>query len=168
VPLPPCVLCSLRELLRPLGFEMTRGESLDTTSWIMDERKAAEAELRALLEEEPLVLERRKESLALVESIVAMIALQSVTGVASGFAGQLLYDKWKECTTRRQLHHLADRIPLAPDPTETVDEKVIRRDVVELLIHEGLSPAHAEYLTERVVTRVKSRLAKGRSSGGES
>jgi hypothetical protein len=134
----------------------------------MDERKAAEAELRALLEEEPLVLERRKESLALVESIVAMIALQSVTGVASGFAGQLLYDKWKECTTRRQLTDLAGEMARAPASTEAVDEQVIRRDVVKVLTQEGLSPAHAEYLTERVVTRVKSRLAKGRSSGGES
>ncbi len=58
---------------------------MDTTSWIMNERQVAESELRALLEEESPLLERRKESLALVETIVPMIALQSVTGVASGF-----------------------------------------------------------------------------------
>jgi len=137
---------------------------LDTTSWIMGEREAVESELRALLGNEPL-LDRQQESL--VDPTIVLV-LHPLIGVASGFVGRQLYDKWKECTTRRQLHHLADRIPLAPDPTETVDEKVIRRDVVELLIHEGLGPAHAEYLTERVVTRVKSRLAKGRSSGGES
>ena len=96
-----------------------------------------------------------------------MIALQSVTGVASGLLGRGLYDKWKECTTRRQFNDLADRLPRAPDPTETVDEKVIRRDVVDVLMLEGLSPAQAEYLTERVVARVKSRLAKGRSPRGE-
>jgi hypothetical protein len=166
VPLPPSDLCSSVSPVRSAS-RWPEEESLDTTSWIMDERKAAESELRALLEEQPHLLERRKESLALVESAVAMIALESVTGVASGFAGQLLYDKWKECTTRRQLKHLADRIPLAPDPAEPVDEKVIRRDVVELLIHEGLGPAQAEYLTERVVARVSSRLAKGRSPRGE-
>ncbi len=135
---------------------------MDTTSWIMDERKAAESELRALLEEEPLLLERRKESLALVESILPMIALHSVTGVVAGLMGRGLYDKWKECTTRRQFKDLADRIPLEPDPTDTVDEKVIRRDVVDVLMLEGLSRAQAEYLTERVVARVRSRLAKGR------
>jgi hypothetical protein len=137
---------------------------LDTTSWIMGEREAVESELRALLGNEPL-LDRQQESL--VDPTIVLV-LHPLIGVASGFVGRQLYDKWKECTTRRQLISLADQIPLAPDSTEAVDEDVIRRDVVKVLTQEGLSPAQAEYLTERVVTRVKSRLAKGRSSGGES
>ena len=131
---------------------------MDTESWIMDERRAVESELRALLENEPLLAERQHE---IMVDPTMIVALQSVTGVASGFAGKLLYDKWKECTTRRQLINLTNRIPLAPESTEAVDEKVIRRDVVEVLKLEGLSPSQAEYLTERVVARVKSRLARG-------
>jgi hypothetical protein len=137
---------------------------LDTESWILDERKAVESELRALLENEPPLVERQQE---IMVDPTMIIALQSVTGVASGFAGKLLYDKWKECTTRRQLINLANRIPLAPKSTETVDEEVIRRDVVEVLKLEGLSPSQAEYLTERVVARVRSRLAKGGAPRGD-
>jgi hypothetical protein len=137
---------------------------LDTTSWIMDERKAAESELRALLGNEPL-LDRQQESL--VDPTIVLV-LHPLIGVVSGFLGRHLYDKWKECTTRRQLTDLAGQIARAPASTEAVDEQVIRRDVVKVLTQEGLSPAQAEYLTERVVTRVKSRLAKDRSSGGES
>jgi hypothetical protein len=36
---------------------------------------------------------------------------------------------------------------------------VIRRDVVEVLMLEGLNLTQAEYLTERIVARVKSRAA---------
>jgi hypothetical protein len=139
---------------------------LNAESWIADERRAAESELLALLKEEPVPLERRQESLAItgIESIAAMIALQGVTGVASGFSGKLLYGKWRECTTRRKLNDLAAQIPLVSNLTESVDEEVIRRDVVEVLMLEGLSLVQAEYLTERIVGRVRSRSVNGESS----
>jgi hypothetical protein len=44
---------------------------------------------------------------------------------------------------------------------------VIRRDVVEVLMLEGLDSTQAEYLTDRMMARVKSRSAKGKSSTGE-
>jgi hypothetical protein len=136
-------------------------DSLNAESWITDERRVAEAELLALLENEPVPFGRRQESMAVagLESIVAMIMLQAVTGVASGFAGKLLYRRWRESTTRRKLNDLASQIPLVSRPAESVDEDVIRRDVVEVLMLEGLNLTQAEYLTERIVARVKSRAA---------
>ena len=69
----------------------------------MDERKAAESELRALLGNEPL-LDRQQEGL--VDPTIVLV-LHPLIGVISGFLGRQLYDKWKECTTRRQLTDLA-------------------------------------------------------------
>ena len=138
---------------------------MNDDSWVMDERKAVESELLALLEKDPALLDRRTESLALaLDSMVTMIALHGVTGVASGFSGRLLYEKWRGCTTRRKLNDLAGEIPSVPNSTEKVNEQVIRRDVVEVLMLEGLDSAHAEYLTDRMMARVKSRRGKGRSS----
>jgi hypothetical protein len=144
-------------------------ESLNAESWIMEERKAVESDLLALLEKDPVLLERRHESLAAagLETMVAMIALHGVTGVASGFSGKFLYDKWRGCTTRRQLNNLADEIPAASNLTKKVNDDVIRRDVVEVLMLEGLDSTQAEYLTDRMMARVKSRSAKGKSSTGE-
>jgi hypothetical protein len=143
---------------------------LNTESWITDERKIAESELLKILEKEPAALERRLESLAVasLESIVSMIALQAVTGVASGFAGKLFYGKWMESTTRRKLNNLAEQIPLVSNLSEKISEDIIRRDVVEVLMLEGLSSAQAEYLTERIMARVKSRSTKEKSSEADS
>jgi hypothetical protein len=133
----------------------------------MEERKVVESELLAMLQKEPVLLERRQESLAVagLESIVAMISLQAVTGVASGFTGKLLYGKWRDSTTRRKLNDLARQIPLVPNLAEKVDEEIIRRDVVEVLMLEGLTSDQAEYLTERIVARVKSRSARRTPQG---
>lgn len=138
---------------------------MNPESWIRDEQEAAESELRALLKENPAPLEWQQESLAItgLESLQAMIALHAVTGVASGFAGKFFYDKWRECTTRRKLNQLAAQIPLVSNSAKKVDEEVIRHDVVEVLMLEGLSSPQAEYLTERIVARVKSRSARGES-----
>lgn len=136
---------------------------MSAESWIMEERKAAESDIRALLEKEPVLLEWQQESLAVagLESIVAMIALHGVTGVASGFSWKLLYDKWRDSTTRRRLSDLADQIPPLSKLNKKVNEEVIRHDVVEALMLEGLSSAQAEYLTARIVARVKNRSATG-------
>jgi hypothetical protein len=143
---------------------------LSTETWIIEEQKAVESELLAMLQKEPTLLEQRQESLAVasLESIVAIMSLQAVTGVASGFTGKLLYGKWRDCTTRRKLNDLAKQIPLVSNLTEKVDEEVIRRDVVEVLMLEGLTSAQAEYLTELIVARVKSRSGEADSSGSQS
>jgi hypothetical protein len=139
---------------------------LGTESWIMDEQRVVESELLAMLKKEPVRLERQQESLAVagLESVVAMISLHAVTGVASGFTGKLLYGRWRDCTTRRKLNDLASQIPLVSNLTDKVDEEVIRRDVVEVLMLEGLTSDQAEYLTERIVARVRSRSAEGNPS----
>ena len=141
---------------------------MNAESWIMEEQKAVESDLLALLEKDPDVFERRHESLAVtsLETMVAMVALHGVTGVASGFSGKLLYDKWRGCTTRRQLNNLADEIPSASNLTKKVNEDVIRREVAEVLMLEGLGSAQAEYLTDRIVARVKTRSAKKTPSTG--
>jgi hypothetical protein len=134
---------------------------VNTESWIIEEQGAAESEILALFENEPGLLERREESLvaASLEQMVGMIALQGVTGVASGFAGKLFYDKWRGSTTRRTLKSLAAQIPPTTDLDKKVNEEVIRRDVIEVLMLEGLSSAQAIYITERIVARVRSRSA---------
>ncbi len=134
---------------------------MNAESWITEEQSAAESEILALIEHEPGLLERREESLAVasLEQMVAMIALQGVTGVASGFAGKLFYDKWRGSTTRSKLKSLAAEIPTKSDLRSKVNEEVIRRDVVEVLMLEGLSSAQAMYITDGIVARVKSRSA---------
>ena len=139
---------------------------MNSESWILEERNVAEAELLAVLQKGSALLEPRQESVVMagLESIVAMMALKAVTGVASGFTGKLLYGKWRDCTTRRKLNDLANQIPLVPIMADKVSEEVIRRDVVEVLMLEGLSLAQAEHLTERILARIKSRSAEGTSS----
>ena len=134
---------------------------MNAESWITEEQSAAESEILALIEHEPGLLERREESLAVasLEQRVSMIALQGVTGVASGFACKLFYDKWRGSTTRRKLKSLAAEIPMKSDLGSKVNEEVIRRDVVEVLMLEGLSSAQAMYITDGIVARVKSRSA---------
>jgi hypothetical protein len=138
---------------------------LDAESWMVEEQSAVESELLALLEKEPGLFERREESLvaASLEQVVSMMALQGVTGVASGFAGKLFYDKWRGSTTRRTLKNLAAQIPPMANLGKEVNEEVIRRDVVEVLMMEGLSSAQAMYITDGIVARVKSRTGGSES-----
>ena len=141
-----------------LDFGLNEEGRLNTESWIIEEQGAAEKDLLAILGDGVILLERQKESLIL-ELPIAMMALHAVSGVASGFAGRLWYDKWRDRATRKKLNELVSQIPLISDLTDKVDEQVIRRDVVEALMIEGLTSDQAENLTERIMARVKSRTA---------
>lgn len=91
-----------------------------------------------------------------LEPLVIAVALKAVVGVASGFAGRLLYDKWKAARTRKEIDEIAGGLSLkiAADLVPSVDEHIVREDVIDALTLEGLTPSQAKTVCDEVFERV--------------
>ncbi|OXM60474.1 hypothetical protein [Amycolatopsis vastitatis] len=98
-----------------------------------------------------------------LEPVILAIAYKAVVGVVSGFTGRLMYDKWKSARSRKNLDEIAARLSrtvIGALQSDTMDDDVIKTDVINALTLEGLSLEQAHIVCDRTFTRVKDQLHK--------
>jgi len=94
--------------------------------------------------------------LALAEPMLTALAAKASVGIASSFAGRVLYDGWKVLRKKEDVDRLGDEVltekQFERDPQLLGQAKV---DVVELLTAHGLTGEQAERVASRLVERMR-------------
>jgi hypothetical protein len=137
--------------------------NLKETSWLTEETNQTARDIEGLLGHADGDEGRKALQVTGLEPIVLVIAAKAVIGVFSGFAGRLLYDKWKQARTRKQLDEVAAQLSrrvVTELSAGLVDENVIRNDVTNTLTLEGLTKEQAEKVCDLTFERVHARIGR--------
>ncbi|MFC5139059.1 hypothetical protein ACFPK1_12525 [Actinomycetospora rhizophila] len=97
--------------------------------------------------------------LALAEPMLTALAAKATVGIASSFAGRILYDRWKLLREKEDVDQLGDEV-LAGEHFEGDPELVgqAKVDVVDLLTAHGLTGEQAERVTSRLVETMRMNV----------